>query len=56
MNDRIPRKPYVIGLTGGVASGKSNIAKYLDSLGAYIVDCDKLGHEAYLPDTDAYNK
>lgn len=37
--------PYTIGLTGGSASGKSNIARYLESLGAGIVDCDKLGHK-----------
>ncbi len=37
-------KPYLIGLTGGSASGKSNIAQYLNRLGAGIVDCDKLGH------------
>ena len=36
--------PYVIGLTGGSASGKSSIAKYLQGLGAGIIDCDKLGH------------
>ena len=36
-------KPYVIGLTGGIASGKSSVAKRLEGLGAHIVDCDKLG-------------
>ena len=38
-------KPYVIGLTGGSASGKSNIARYLSDLGAGVVDCDRLGHK-----------
>ena len=38
-------KPYVIGLTGASASGKSNIAKYLETLGAGVIDCDKLGHK-----------
>jgi phosphopantetheine adenylyltransferase/dephospho-CoA kinase len=37
--------PYVIGLTGGSASGKSNIARYLEDLGAGVIDCDKLGHK-----------
>lgn len=46
--------PYIIGLTGGSASGKSSIAKYLSSLGADIIDCDKLGHEAYKAGTDCY--
>ena len=39
----------VIGLTGGIASGKSTAARYLESLGAKVVDCDRLGHRAYDP-------
>jgi len=48
--------PYIIGLTGGSASGKSRIASYLQDLGAGIVDCDGLGHKAYEPGTDCYNQ
>ncbi|MCY3821754.1 MAG: dephospho-CoA kinase [Gammaproteobacteria bacterium] len=44
----------VIGLTGGIASGKSTAARYLASLGAHVIDADALGHRAYQPDTDAY--
>ena len=44
----------VIGLTGGIASGKSTAARYLASLGAHVIDADALGHRAYEPDTDAY--
>ena len=36
-------KPYVVGLTGGLASGKSSIRKDLENLGVATVDCDKLG-------------
>src|SRR3990172_6260205 len=36
----------VIGLTGGIGSGKSTISKYLSELGAVIIDADKVGHEA----------
>ncbi|KAG0715357.1 Bifunctional coenzyme A synthase [Chionoecetes opilio] len=50
-----PARPYVIGLTGGSATGKSTLARQLAGLGAAVVDCDKLGHEAYLPGT-ACNK
>lgn len=32
----------VIGLTGGIASGKSTAAKYLQSLGASIIDADAI--------------
>ncbi|MEK7354744.1 MAG: dephospho-CoA kinase, partial [Chloroflexota bacterium] len=36
----------VIGLTGGIGSGKSTVSQYLAELGAPIVDADKVGHEA----------
>ncbi len=36
----------VIGLTGGIGSGKSTVSQYLGELGATIVDADKVGHEA----------
>jgi phosphopantetheine adenylyltransferase/dephospho-CoA kinase len=49
--------PYCIGLTGGIASGKSTIVAYLqEKYQVEIVDCDKLGHAAYLKGTDAYDK
>ena len=44
----------VIGLTGGIASGKSTAARHLAFLGAHVIDADALGHRAYEPDTDAY--
>ena len=37
----------VIGLTGGIASGKSTVARLLAERGAVVVDADKLGHRAY---------
>jgi len=45
---------FVICLTGGIGSGKSTAAKYLESLGAHIIDADKLGHETYMPGTRAH--
>lgn len=47
----IAAHPCIIGLTGGSASGKSSVARRLARLGAAVVDCDKLGHQAYLPGT-----
>ena len=44
----------VIGLTGSIASGKSTAARCLESLGAHLVDADRLGHLAYEPGTRAY--
>ena len=44
----------IIGLTGGIASGKSTAAKYLAEQGAYVIDSDRLGHRAYEPGTGAF--
>lgn len=48
-NPNIPKWPYVIGLAGGIASGKSNITKYLKAKGAAIVNCDIIAHDLYKP-------
>ncbi|KAJ9591691.1 hypothetical protein L9F63_001778 [Diploptera punctata] len=40
-------RPYVIGLTGSIASGKSSVSERLRKLGAGVVNCDLLGHEVY---------
>jgi len=42
-----------VGLTGGVGSGKSEVARILESLGAFIIDTDLLAREAVAPDSDA---
>lgn len=46
--------PYLIGLVGGSASGKTAIAARFEKLGAGVIDCDKLGHEAYEPGEGAH--
>ncbi len=46
----------VIGLTGGIGSGKSTVSRFLAELGAVIIDADKIGHEVYRPDTDTWRK
>ncbi len=45
----------VIGLTGGIGSGKTTISHYLGELGAVVIDADKVGHEAFKPGTEAWN-
>lgn len=45
----------VIGLTGGIATGKTTVSAILKELGAEVLDADRVGHEAYLPDTPTYN-
>jgi len=44
----------VIGLTGGIGSGKSTIAEYLTELGAKVVDADKVANEVYNPGTEGW--
>jgi dephospho-CoA kinase len=44
---------YLIGLTGGIASGKSTIARHLAEHGAVLVDADQLSREAVDPGTPA---
>jgi dephospho-CoA kinase len=44
----------VIGLTGGIASGKSLVSGMLVEHGALVIDADKVGHEAYAPGSDCY--
>nr|CAB3232481.1 bifunctional coenzyme A synthase [Phallusia mammillata] len=51
-----PEGAYVIGLTGGIASGKTAIGQRLAKLGATVIDCDKLGHKAYEPGTLTFEK
>ena len=36
----------VIGLTGGIGSGKSTVSGFLAELGAVVIDADRAGHEA----------
>jgi dephospho-CoA kinase len=43
-----------IGLTGGIAGGKSQTGRYLAELGAHVIDADRVAHEAYAPGTDGF--
>lgn len=44
----------IIGLTGGIASGKSTVAKTLSKLGAYVIDADKVAHMIIEPHRPAW--
>jgi dephospho-CoA kinase len=46
----------VIGLTGGIASGKSTVSRFLEGLGAVVIDADKLWHEALKADAELRRK
>ncbi len=42
----------MVGLTGGIGAGKSEVAKRLAELGAVVIDADRLAREAVAPGTD----
>lgn len=41
-------KPKIIGITGGISSGKSTVARMLASLGAELIDADEMCHKLLL--------
>jgi dephospho-CoA kinase len=46
--------PFVVGLTGGIGSGKSAVANAFASLGVEIVDADLLAHRLSAPGQPGY--
>jgi len=42
-------RPYRVGLTGGIASGKSTAAKFFGALGVPIIDTDQLARDVVEP-------
>ncbi|XP_050090438.1 bifunctional coenzyme A synthase [Anopheles aquasalis] len=52
----LPTKPYIIGLVGGIASGKSKMMERFEKLGAGVIDCDKIGHQLYEPGEECYKQ
>src|SRR5690554_802319 len=45
-----------MGLTGGIASGKSSVAAHLVRLGAVLIDADQIARDVVLPGSPALNK
>ncbi len=45
-----------VGLTGGIASGKSAVSRMLSECGAQIIDADALAHRAIEPDRHSFNQ
>lgn len=45
---------HVIGLTGGIASGKSTVARLFHERDVPVIDADILGHRTYEPGTDTF--
>ncbi|MBA7486508.1 Dephospho-CoA kinase [subsurface metagenome] len=46
----------VIGLTGGIGSGKSTVSQFLAELGAVILNADEVGHKAFRPNTEGWRE
>jgi len=49
-------KPYLIGLTGGVACGKSTVVAMLAALGARTIDADRVTHRVQWPGTSVFKQ
>jgi dephospho-CoA kinase len=45
-----------LGLTGGIASGKSTVSAMLRKLGFTVLDADSIGHEVIAPGKPAYDE
>jgi dephospho-CoA kinase len=46
----------IIGLTGGIGSGKSTVAGFLAELGATVIDADKIGHDVLESEAEVRQK
>ncbi len=44
----------VIGLTGGIGAGKTQVSRFLQARGVALINADLVGHEAYLPHTETW--
>lgn len=47
---------HVIGLTGGIASGKSTVAQFFRDKNVPVIDADILGHRTYEPGTETFKQ
>ena len=47
---------FVIGLTGGIGTGKSEVSRLLGELGAEVIEADRVAHEAYEPGTPGWRE
>jgi len=47
-------KPFIIGLTGSIGTGKSLVRKMLEHKGALTIDADRLAHGAYAAGTKGF--
>ena len=48
-------RPYLIGLTGNIATGKGEVTRILAGLGACTIDADQVAHQVMQPGGPAYD-
>jgi dephospho-CoA kinase len=48
--------PYIVGLTGGIGSGKSTVCSMLASRGAKVIDADAIVHDLQRPGTEVFDE
>jgi dephospho-CoA kinase len=46
----------IIGITGGIGTGKTEVATLLKALGAQVIDADLVAHETYAPGTEGFSE
>lgn len=56
MNQHVDQAPLVVGLTGGIASGKSTVANLFAKLGVPVIDTDVIAREVVEPGQPALQK
>ena len=49
-------KSLKIGLTGGIASGKTTVSDFFKRLGISVIDADVISHEVTQPDGSAFEE
>ena len=54
VGSQLHRSHVLIGLTGNIATGKSEVARMLVELGAHVIDADQVAHDVMRPGGSAY--
>jgi dephospho-CoA kinase len=49
-------RPFLIGITGNIGTGKSTVAEMLADLGAETIDADEVAHRVMRPRTETYDR
>lgn len=43
----VKNRPFILGITGGIASGKTTVTSYLKSKNIFVIDSDQIVHDLY---------